>query len=84
MPRSRMIWPSITAAALVAVSVSLIAAATAPRPAQPEGAVRTTFRRPPQFVADGHEQTDPVWRLGQRLFFDAGASGSAATAKAGG
>ena len=40
--------------------------------------VRDEFRRPP-LVDHGDASRDPVWRLGQRLFFDTGLSKSGAT-----
>ncbi len=79
MAPSRTIWPSLVAAALVAASASLIAAAGAPRPGIPPHDGRQAFRRPPQLVADGRAQADAVWQIGRRLFFDPGASASGTT-----
>ena len=64
------------------ISVALAAAAATvvlkPAVSRPDADVKSGFHRP-LFADDGSAETDPVWRLGRRLFLDTGLSKSGAT-----
>lgn len=87
MPAFPTAWLPVAATAFSAVFAGFIAAAALPRTTPPTAGTATAapsdarraFTRPARLVDDGRARVDPVWLLGERLFYDVGASGSGLT-----